>query len=90
MFLKLPFKHKIEGDTLRVSYSGVILKKEMDEIMDKIYTLLRSNPVNKVFIDARESEVFLEFRESLEFASGHPPEFQKVKTAVLENKVKEP
>jgi hypothetical protein len=83
------FRHKIDGNSLRISYSGVVLHKEMVEIMEGIYTLLRDNYVDKLLIDARESEVFLEFREALDLASGHPAEFQKIKTAVVENKEKE-
>ena len=61
----------------------------MKEIMERIYSLIRDNFIEKVLIDARKSDVLLEFRESLDFASNHPPEFQRVKTAVVENKEKE-
>jgi hypothetical protein len=89
MSSKYTFTYKIEGDLLKINYSGTILGKQMAEIMEKIYTLLRNNYIDKVLIDARESEVFLEFRESLDFATNHPPEFLRVKTAVVENKTKE-
>ncbi len=89
MFSPYTFNHKIEGNLLRINYSGTIQNKEMVEIMDRIYALLGNNFIDKLLIDSRESEVFLEFRESLDFASGHPPEFQRVRTAVVERKENE-
>jgi hypothetical protein len=89
MALKYSFEYRLVDTTLFVTYKGVITGKEMVEIMNKIYTLLRNNFVDKLLIDARESEVFLEFRESLDFASNHPYEFHKVNTAVVETKDKE-
>ncbi|MFI5151090.1 MAG: hypothetical protein ACHQRM_15250 [Bacteroidia bacterium] len=89
MASKYSLKHTVVGNRLLVNYTGLITNKEMVEIMDKIYSLLRANYVDTLLIDARGSEVFLEFRESLDFASNHPSEFQKVKTAVIENKTKE-
>ena len=72
-----------------VTYTGSIESKEMAEIMELIYKLLRQHGADRLLIDARKSDVFLKFREALDFASDHPPEFKKVRTAVIENKEKE-
>ncbi len=88
MFSKYSFKYKINGDFLHVVYSGTIFKKEMEEIMDKVYKLIKEYNIKKVLIDALQSDVKLELFESLAFAKEYPPEFKQVKTAVVEKQEK--
>ena len=88
LFSKYKLKHKVEGDLLRVVYSGKLTKIEMDEIMNKIYKLIRENKINKLLIDATESDLKLELNESLAMANSQPPELRSVKTAVIEKKSK--
>jgi hypothetical protein len=89
MFSKCNFQYLLKDDLLEVSYSGTVMNKEMTQIMDRIYALLRTNFIDKVLIDSRKSDVILEFRDSLDFVTSHPPEFLKVKTAVVETKKRE-
>ena len=88
LFSNYNLKYKLQGDLLCVTYSGTILKKEMEEIMNKVYALLRENDVKKILIDALQSNVKLHLLESLEFAKKYPPEFLEVKTAVVEKQEK--
>lgn len=85
MFSKYKFNHEAEGDLLRVSYSGKIKKKEIDEIMNKIYMLIYKHNVKKILIDALGSDVKLEPKDILTMAKTHPPAFKRTKTAVVEN-----
>ena len=84
MFSKYSFKHKTNGDFLHVVYSGIIYKKEMEEIMSKVYKLIKEHNIKRVLIDALQSDVKLELFESLTFAKEYPPEFKQAKTAVVE------
>src|ERR1700758_4831299 len=88
MFSKYHFKHQIEGDLLRIFYSGTIFKKEMEEIMNNVYKLIKDYQIKKVLIDALQSDVKLELFESLTFAKKYPPEFKQAKTAVVEKQEK--
>ena len=88
LFSKYNFKYKIEGDLLRVTYSGTILKKEMEEIMNRVYVLVKKHPIKRILIDALRSNVKLHLMESLEFAKEYPPEFKQAKTAVVEKEEK--
>jgi hypothetical protein len=89
LFSKYTLKHKTEGETLKVSYSGKLTKKEMDEIMEKITILVKHIRPKKILIDARESDLHLELNESLSMANQQAPEYKNVKTAIVERKEKE-
>lgn len=89
LFSKYTLKHKVEGDVLKVIYSGKLTKKEIEEIMDKISKLVKHIRPKKILIDARESDLHLELNESLSMANQQQPEFKNVKTAIVERKEKE-
>ncbi|HKC66713.1 MAG TPA: STAS/SEC14 domain-containing protein [Bacteroidia bacterium] len=78
----------MDNDLLRVTYTGTIYRKEMEEIMDKVYKLIREHDAKRVLIDALDSDVKLELFESLAFAKEYPPEFKQAKTAVVEKQEK--
>lgn len=88
MFSKYGFKHKMDGGLLRVTYTGTIFRKEMEEIMDKVYKLIREHRAQKILINALDSDVKLELFESLAFAKEYPLEFKQAKTAVVEKQEK--
>ena len=89
LFSGYKFKHEVKGDVLFVTYSGKIKRKQMDEIMSKIYALLYKYNVEKVLIDAIKSNVHLEMKEIMEMAKTHPPIFKRTKTAVVEKENKQ-
>ena len=82
---KYKFNSIAEGELLRVDYSGKIRKKEIDEIMNKIYTQIYKHHIKKILIDARDSDVRLELPDIMSLAKTHPPAFKRTKTAVVEN-----
>jgi len=88
LFSGYKFKHEIKGDTLCVTYTGRIKKKQMDKIMNKIYALLYQYNSDKILIDALDSNVHLEMTEILSIAKTHPPVFKRAKTAVVEKEKK--
>ncbi|MGZ3866728.1 MAG: hypothetical protein ACXVC2_09475 [Bacteroidia bacterium] len=83
-FSKYKFKSSVSGDTLHVVYSGRIRKKEIEEIMQKIYALLYKHNVNKILIDSLKADVQLEMAHVMQMAKTHPPIFKRAKTAVVE------
>jgi hypothetical protein len=88
MLSKYNLKYQIEGDLLRVAYFGTILKNEMEEIMSKVYILIKEHNIKRILVDALHSNVKLHIIESLQFAKNYPTEFKQVKTAVVENQEK--
>jgi len=88
MLSKYNLKYQIDGDLLRVAYFGTILKNEMEEIMSKVYILIKQHNIKRILVDALHSNVKLHIIESLQFAKNYPIEFKQVKTAVVENQEK--
>jgi hypothetical protein len=86
---KYKFSHEINGDLLRVTYTGKIKKKQMDEIMNRIYALLHKHNSNRILIDSLKGDVHLELNEILSIAKTHPPIFKRAKTAVVEKESKQ-
>lgn len=84
LFSKLSFSHKVEGDILYITYTGKIRRKEILEIMSKIYKLVDLHKSKKILIDALKSDVFLEVNDIVAMAKLHPASFKQAKTAVVE------
>ncbi len=84
LFTKLSFSHKVEGDILYITYTGKIRRKEILEIMSKVYKLVDLHKAKKILIDALKSDVFLEVNDIVAMAKLHPTSFKQAKTAVVE------
>src|SRR5580700_4338467 len=84
LFSKYNFSHKTEGDLLRVTYTGKIKRKEILEIMSKVYKLVDLHKSKKILIDALKSDVYLEVNDIVAMAKLHPTSFKQAKTAVVE------
>jgi stage II sporulation SpoAA-like protein len=84
LFTKLTFSHKVEGEVLHITYTGKIRRKEILEIMSKIYKLVDLHKSKKILIDALKSDVFLEVNDIVVMAKAHPASFKKAKTAIVE------
>lgn len=89
LFRKFKLKYEMHNKTLYVQYSGSIFKEEIEEIMNKIYQQVILNNAKMILIDARESDLRLEVKESLEIADNQPIDLKTVKTAIVEKKEKE-
>ncbi|MGZ3863149.1 MAG: STAS/SEC14 domain-containing protein [Bacteroidia bacterium] len=83
-FSNYKFRHDLKGDILHVVYSGRIRKKEIEEIMTKIYALLYKHDAQKILIDSLKADVQLEMGHIMQMAKTHPPIFKRAKTAVVE------
>ncbi len=83
------FKHEVKDGVLYVTYTGKIKRKQMDEIMNKIYALLYKHHVDKILIDSLGANVHLELNEILPMAKTHPPIFKRTQTAVVEKPKKQ-
>lgn len=83
-FSRYKFSSSVKGDVLHVVYSGRIRKKEIEEIMTKIYALQYKHNVHKILIDSLKADVQLEMAHVMQMAKTHPPVFKKAKTAVVE------
>jgi len=84
LFSKLSFGHKVEGDILHITYTGKIRRKEILEIMSKVYKLVDLHKSKKILIDALKSDVFLEVNDIVAMAKLHPASFKQARTAVVE------
>src|SRR5580658_540441 len=84
LFSNLSFSHKVEGDILHITYTGKIRRKEILEIMSKVYKLVDLHKSKKILIDALKSDVFLEVPDIVAMAKLHPASFKQAKTAVVE------
>jgi len=83
-FSNYKFKETVKGDVLHIMYSGRIRKKEIEEIMNKIYALLYKHNLQKILIDSLKADVQLEMAHIMQMAKTHPPIFKRAKTAVVE------
>jgi hypothetical protein len=89
LFSKLSFSHKVEGDILHITYTGKIRRKEILEIMSKVYKLVDLHKSKKILIDALKSDVHLEVNDIVPMAKAHPASFKKAKTAIVEKPKKQ-
>jgi hypothetical protein len=84
LFSGYKFKSEVKGDVLHVIYSGRVRKKQIEEIMTKIYALLYKHDVKKILIDSLKADVQLEMTHIMHMAKTHPPVFKRARTAVVE------